>query len=1094
MPEIDFQLKAALTYLEGGEVLAECLGTPDISVLDGDLESAVKGLMKRVREELEGNGPGMLERFASPTDYLLDKVTIEVRPDTDSEQWRKPVFLTLDVILWRRSEKLLMARVPALGIEVGATDEERMKIVLPGHIRFALQRLEAFSSMERLVHLERVQRVEFAEAMIKASVRTPIEEGNLLGDEKKDQKPALDESADKLAEKGIQGGLLLDEDVAKLAELLGGRFPTSVVLVGPSGVGKTTLFRELSRQRKKRGLGEYEFYETSGSRLIAGKTGFGVWQEHCGKFCSELSKKRAIVHLGNLFELGNVGASVHNAMNIAAFFRPHISRGDVLAVAELTEDEVALLERTQPALLNAFHRIDLKEPNDEKLKFILELRVKQRSKTGIKMDAETLEQITRLHRRFATYSASPGRPMRFLDNLLNNRSLAEKKPKKGAKNKAKVALKLDESDVTKAFSDETGLPRFILDDEVALDLDDAKQDFESNVMGQGEAVDRVIDVVASIKTRLSRPDKPFASFLFIGPTGVGKTELAKQIARYLFGNENRIVRFDMSEFSDPVAVNRLIGTAVNSGEGLLTAKLREQPFSVVLLDEFEKADSSFFDLLLQILGEGRLTDGRGRLADFRNAVVVMTSNLGADSFGKSIEGFGDSSMSPDNAREHFEGEVKRFLRPEIFNRIDRVIPFAPLSGETALAVTRKELNRVQRRDGVVMRKLQLDYTDEVVAWLASKGLDPRYGARPLKRMIEQKLLAPLAAELNGRTESHVLSVHADLREDNIRLRVGLAKDDSGRNLSNIASGSPTAVIAEEAAALRWKAQALCRSSAAKALEDSISFLNSLKRRLDKKGFVSDEDKEKLKQLPKFEKTLKELELFFSDVCSLEDDVIGGIHMGKEVDAAKTTKEKERLLQTLFKIARVLLGSRVELPDEVSLVLISGDEPTLHRMIRFYRSLVQKLKGRVKMDAVFLVDEEESGEQSIDLKKGVTLTEVKKGCDAVLLNITGDLIQVLLVQEARLHEFQSLNQRTRCRVLHGVDLGEEGALKKIVQRADTYLNDGTVRRYDERKGIVDDPVLGRFRADDEEYSEVIAEACKKELNRQLEQLTETKGEA
>src|SRR6185436_19571465 len=209
-----------------------------------------------------------------------------------------------------------------------------------------------------------------------------------------------------------------------------------------------------------------------------------------------------------------------------------------------------------------------------------------------------------------------------------------------------------------------------LDDRVPLRLAETRDWFTGRVIGQPEAVNRALDLLATIKARLARPRKPLASFLFIGPTGVGKTEMAKELAEFLFGDAARLARFDLNEFSDPISVQRLIGgPASRDSEGLLTARVREQPFSVILLDEFEKADPAFFDLLLQILGDGRLTDAAGRVADFCNSVIVMTSNLGAQGFQRGSPGFhAEGRMTPD-AQEHFTGALQKFLRPEIFNRL-----------------------------------------------------------------------------------------------------------------------------------------------------------------------------------------------------------------------------------------------------------------------------------------------------------------------------------------------------------------------------------------------------------------------------------------
>ena len=228
--------------------------------------------------------------------------------------------------------------------------------------------------------------------------------------------------------------------------------------------------------------------------------------------------------------------------------------------------------------------------------------------------------------------------MRFLRNLLNDAA------------SGKDVLRGE--DVTTAFSYETGLPAWLLEPSARLDLQAAHAWFAERVIGQEQAVSAVVDLLATVKAELARPGRPIASLLFIGPTGVGKTEMAKALAEFLYQDRRRMTRIDMSEYADPAAAERLIGGG--GREGLLTSKVREQPFGVVLLDEFEKAHPRLFDLLLQVLGEGRLTDAMGRLADFRNSVIIMTSNLGVESFGRAAAGFVGPSAATD-APEHFAG-------------------------------------------------------------------------------------------------------------------------------------------------------------------------------------------------------------------------------------------------------------------------------------------------------------------------------------------------------------------------------------------------------------------------------------------------------
>ena len=580
-------------------------------------------------------------------------------------------------------EDAAIAYIPALGIEILAKTLTELREVVPAHIKAHLLRTKAASSLERLIWLQRSRMIILNESSLTAFIRTPKQIAAETGTEEH-KRSVLEQVATDLARPAPARAFEIDDLVGRIAAVFSGRNARSVLLVGPSGVGKTAAVHELVRRRRAFHLGNIPFWATNGSRLIAGMSGFGMWQARCGQLWREAKKRKAILHLGNLVELMEVGKSVNNSQGIAGFFRPHLARGDFIAIVECTPEQISLIEREDPHLLNVFHQIKVEEPQQSPARgFNHVVAANGRDSAAVEVDA--IDTLDRLHRRYATYSAYPGRPLRFLKNLLQDRG--EEK-------------RVSAEDVIAAFSSETGLPLFLLSDAIPLDLRSAREWFSRRVIGQSDVVDLIVDLLAIVKAGLSRPRKPIASLLFIGPTGVGKTEMAKSLAEFLFHDRNRVARFDMSEFADPYAVGRLVGGVFGS-EGLLTAKVREQPFAVILFDEFEKAHPLFFDLLLQVLGEGRLTDAAGRVADFSNAVVIMTSNLGAESFQRSSVGFSNDPERYAKAREHFTREVRAFVRPELFNRIDRIVPFAPLDEQTVLEIARRELRRaVAARDGL----------------------------------------------------------------------------------------------------------------------------------------------------------------------------------------------------------------------------------------------------------------------------------------------------------------------------------------------------------------------------------------------------------
>ncbi len=282
--------------------------------------------------------------------------------------------------------------------------------------------------------------------------------------------------------------------------------------------------------------------------------------------------------------------------------------------------------------------------------------------------------------------------------------------------------------VLQEFHLQTGLCAAFLDAHDKLERQQSMAALQNRIIGQRAALEAATDVIGIAKARLNDPDRPLGTLLFLGPTGVGKTECAKAIAAYLFGDADKLLRFDMNEFVEPGSAARLVGTFWQP-EGLLTAAIRRQPFAVVLLDEIEKAHPEVFDLLLQVLGEGRLTDAHGRLADFTNAIVILTSNLGAR---QTMSGFGfrqDDRIDP----ALFKIEAERFFRPEFFNRLDRIVPFTRLSREDVGKIATGLIQDLLQREGLARRKCLLQVDPEALARIVDQGFDPRFGGAGVEK-------------------------------------------------------------------------------------------------------------------------------------------------------------------------------------------------------------------------------------------------------------------------------------------------------------------------------------------------------------------------
>jgi ATP-dependent Clp protease ATP-binding subunit ClpC len=300
--------------------------------------------------------------------------------------------------------------------------------------------------------------------------------------------------------------------------------------------------------------------------------------------------------------------------------------------------------------------------------------------------------------------------------------------------------------VLATLSQLTGMPKLILDDRERVDLQSIRSFFASRVIGQDEAVAVVVDRIAMLKAGLTDATKPIAVLLFAGPTGTGKTELAKTLSEFLFGSVERLIRLDMSEFQAVESTRKILGEAGQSADSqALTDRVRRQPFSVVLLDEFEKAHPQAWDLFLQVFDDGRLTDALGRTVDFRHCIIILTSNLGATIQQQAGPGFASATGS--FSQEHVLRAVNQSFRPEFVNRLDAIIVFRPLTRELMRGILAKELAQVLERRGLRHREWAVEWETSALDFLLEKGFSPAMGARPLKRAIDRYLLAPLASTL-----------------------------------------------------------------------------------------------------------------------------------------------------------------------------------------------------------------------------------------------------------------------------------------------------------------------------------------------------------
>ncbi len=1038
MPTHFFPIVTLTQEFEDSSVLSEAIKFHEISRFNTKDEHAILDVRVNVEEILKRVYANDLYRRFSSENYKIKEIELEIEPPTKTLSWRNNINLKFHVVQSIRQDNYLTAYIPALGVAVVSKKKAKFEEKIKQEILSTLQRDGYLKSLQYLRWLERIEKVRLQKEEI--AINLPRTKQRAIAEENEDtvEKSVLKESATDLFSVKLKTAYEVRKQIELLAEIFKAKQTSSILLVGKAGVGKTAIFHQLINERNEFDLEDFEFWATSGARLIAGQTGFGMWQERCQKLIDEAKERNAILHLGNLIELLEVGKSMSSMQGIASFLRPKIARGEIISVVECTPEQIPVIERNDANLLGAFQQIRIEEPDRKRSLIILESVTKELSqnKTIEKNESEAIRTIDSIHRRYSTYSAFPGRPVNFLRNVFADIGKDEK---------------FSSNRVIKAFSNETGLPEMLLSNEIPLDLSETEKFFKQKVIGQDEAVKLITNLIATVKTKLTRPRKPIASLLFIGPTGVGKTEMVKSLTEFFFTEKERMIRFDMSEFSNQLSVQRLIG-GTGEKEGLLTAKVREQPFSVILLDEFEKAHNSFFDLLLQILGEGRLTDSVGRVADFTNSIIVMTSNLGASEFQRGKSGFLRNSRERKNAVKHFDSAVRDFLRPEIFNRLDRIVPFSPLDEKTVLNIAELEIKKLKMRDGLRFRPVELEITNDALKHLATKGYDIRYGARPLKRTLERELLVPIATELNLRPIDKKLLVKCGLLNDKLNIEfIGENKTKTQHLATKVLASN-----AEKIAGLRRKMQKFLASYRLTELKDEIYRIIKLEA-LEKRGrWISQEDYRRIEKKLKLQNFLDKLNKFSDEINQTENKILLEIY-GKSSQndsnyPIQITEIEKRLRKYLFE----LLKFQYHNPNEIKLVLFSQNSATLFRIARYYATSMRENKNKIsnilyfstqsqakqKAETILLFGREVWRKETNETEN--FLAKTPNETFGFILHIEGDLVLPRFGAEIGIHRFT--NGAKNDRVLVSVTSGE---FNKYTLPIDLEKHD-SIKSQDERR--------------------------------------------
>jgi ATP-dependent Clp protease ATP-binding subunit ClpC len=563
--------------------------------------------------------------------------------------------------------------------------------------------------------------------------------------------PLLDKYGRDLTEQARLGkigpAINREREIRAVARTLTRSKKNNPLLVGDAGVGKTAIIEglawKIANDEAPLPLQGKRIVQIEIGMLVAGTSLRGQFEERLGGIVDEVrSANDVILFIDEIHTIVGAGDTIDSNLDAANILKPALARGDISCIGATTFEEYRKAIAKDPALDRRFRTVDISEPTVDDTLIILE-KVYQRYEIhhGVTILPEAREAAVRLAEKYLVDRRLPDKALDLLDEACARMVIQSRSPDIDPET---MPLEITSQTIHEVLSEWTGVPVTELkasEREKFAKIDDS---LRLRVRGQDHAIAVVADTIKTHRAGLSDPSKPVGVFLFLGPSGVGKTELAKTLAEFLFGNENALVRLDMSEFHDEHTVARLIGAppgykGTESG-GQLTEALRRHPYSVILLDEVEKAAPQVFDIFLQVFDDGRLSDSVGAMIDARHAVWIMTSNIGTGDVGKGIGFTNDATKLPD-----YSFHLKKFFRPEFLNRVDEVVTFNPLNEEALNEILDLKMQEVMER--LDSKDLRLELHDSARELLLKEGYDPANGARPLRRVIERQLTRPLSSAL-----------------------------------------------------------------------------------------------------------------------------------------------------------------------------------------------------------------------------------------------------------------------------------------------------------------------------------------------------------
>ena len=634
----------------------------------------------------------------------------------------------------------------------------------------------------------------------------------------------------RLAESGSLDPIVGREiEIERVSQILSRRKKNNPILIGEPGVGKTAIVEGLALrivQRKvSRVLFDKRVVSLDLAALVAGTKYRGQFEERMKAIMNELEKNRdVILFIDEIHTIVGAGGA-SGSLDASNIFKPALARGELQCIGASTLDEYRMHIEKDGALDRRFQKVIVEQPSvDETIEILSNIKSKYEDYHNVTYSAQAIDACVKLSERYMTDRLLPDKAIDVMDEVgarkhikninvpeevielekkIEDIKLEKNKVVKSQRFEEAASLRdsekrlqedlekaknnweeeskhkrfpIEEEDIAEVISMMTGIPVKRMVQAETEKLRRMGDDLKGAVVGQEEGISKVVKAIQRNRVGLKDPKKPIGTFIFLGPTGVGKTELARSLARYMFDNDDSLIRIDMSEYMEKFSVSRLIGAPpgyVGYEEGgQLTEKVRRKPYSVILLDEIEKAHPDIYNILLQVLDDGQLTDGLGRKIDFKNTLIIMTSNIGARQLKDFGEGVGFATAArvlnaDENNKSVIEKALKRTFSPEFLNRIDDVVIFNSLSRENIFEIIDILMKGVMKR--LVNLGFAMELTKEAKDFIADKGYDAQFGARPLHRAIQKYLEDPLAEEILNMAVKEGDTLIADLDEAKERI-------------------------------------------------------------------------------------------------------------------------------------------------------------------------------------------------------------------------------------------------------------------------------------------------------------------------------------